>query len=232
IDEPLLPDPDADEEMGAADVEAVADADLQGSRLLLVRRAVEPIDLEGIPGGVVQLACTFQPAAGTRFTFAQFVLRLSSPPGLRITDLAPRSVDDANPVEFTLGRKGQLGVTGFTVEPSVELSSSRKFVRYHCKVQGSGEGTSMARWDFRESPDRRDGIGQEQILTLTLPVTGPITGEVIVAARLARSGLEGSVKAFRDLVLGRPDDSRSYPISFTIPSSPSPGLLQSFLRML
>src|SRR4051794_15578353 len=99
IDQPLVPDPDADEEMGSTDVEAVADADLRGSRLLLVRRAIEPIDLEGTPGGgVLQLACTFQPAAGARFTFAQFLLRLATPEGLRIIDLAPRSVDDTNPV--------------------------------------------------------------------------------------------------------------------------------------
>ena len=39
IDSPLVPDPDADEEMGSTDVEAIADEDLKGSRLLLVRRA-------------------------------------------------------------------------------------------------------------------------------------------------------------------------------------------------
>lgn len=84
IDAPLVPDPDAEEEMGPGDLEPIADEDLRGSRLLLVRRAIEPIDLEGTPGGVVQLACTFQPAQGTRFTFAQFRLRLVIPAGIRI----------------------------------------------------------------------------------------------------------------------------------------------------
>jgi hypothetical protein len=232
IDEPLVPDPDADEELGSTDIEAVADEDLKGSRLLLVRRAIEPIDLEGISGGIVQLACTFQPAAGARFTFAQFLLRFATPAGVRIIDLAPRKMDDTNPVEFTLDKKGQLGITGFAVEPSVEMSSSKKFVRYHCMVQGSGEGTNLARWDFRESPDRRDGIGQEQVLTFTLPVTGQITGKVIVSAKLARRGLQGGIEAIRELILGPSADERSYPISFEIPPSPSRGRLERFLKIL
>ncbi|MBI1925128.1 hypothetical protein HYR99_12880 [Candidatus Poribacteria bacterium] len=233
IDSPLVPDPDADEEMGSTDVEALADEDLKGSRLLLVRRAIEPIDLEGIPGGVLQLACTFQPGQGTRFTSAQFRLRLVTPDGIRIIDLAPRSLDDPNPVEFTLNRKGQLGITSLPVpiEPSVEIGSSKKYVRYHCRVQGSGEGTSLARWDFKENPDRRDGIGQEQVLTLTLPVKGQVTGRVIVSARLARSGLRGSIEAIRDMILGAKPNERSYPITFEIPEAPSPNGLARFLRL-
>lgn len=234
IDAPLMPDPDADEEMGPTDIEAIADEDLKGSRLLLVRRASEPIDLEGIPGGVVQLACTFQPSQKTRFTAAQFRLRLVIPDGIRIIDLAPRSLDDPNPVEFTLNRKGQLGVARLPVpiEPSVEISSSKKYTRYHCRVQGSGEGTSLARWDFRENPDRRDGLGQEQILTLTVPVTGQVTGSVIVSARLARSGLRGSIEAIRDMILGAKPNERSYPLTFEIPEVPSLNGLARFLRLL
>lgn len=233
IDAPLVPDPDADEELGSTDVEAIADEDLRGSRLLLVRRASEPIDLEGTPGGLVQLACTFQPGQGTRFTSAQFRLRLVTPDGIRIVDLAPRSLDDPNPVEVTLNRKGQLGLTSHTVpiEPIVEIGLSKKYVRYHCQVQGSGEGTSLARWDFMENPDRRDGIGQEQVLTLTLPVTGQVTGSVIVSARLARSGLRSSIEAIRDMILGAQPNERSYPITFEIPETPSPNGPARFLRL-
>jgi hypothetical protein len=231
IDEPLVPDPDAEEELGATDVEAIADEDLTGSRLLLVRRAIEPLDLGGTPGGVVQLACTFQPASGARFTSAQLRLRLATPAGIRIIDLAPRSLDDPNPVEFTLDKKGQLGLKSFPVEPGVEIGSSKKYVKYHCKVQGSGEGTGLARWDFKENPDRGDGIGQEQVLTLTLPVIGPVTGSVIVSARLARSGLRGKMAAIRDLILNKKPDEHFYPIRFEIPEKPTPGGLARFLRL-
>lgn len=233
IDVPLVPDPDADEELGPTDIETIADEDLKGSRLLLTRRAIEPIDLEGAPGGVVQLVCTFQPSQGTRFTSAQFRLRLVTPDGIRIIDLAPRSLDDPNPVEFTLNRKGQLGVTSIHVpiEPIVEIGSRKKYVKYHCRVQGSGEGTSLARWDFKENPDRRDGIGPEQVLTLTLPVTGQVTGSVIVSARLARSGLRGSVGAIRDMILGAQPNERSYPITFEISKVPSPNGIARFLRL-
>src|SRR5882724_11299568 len=233
IDAPLVPDPDADEELGATDIEAIADEDLKGSRLLLVRRAIEPIDLEGNPGGVVQFACTFQPSQGTRFTFAQFRLRLVTPDGIRIIDLEPRSLDDPNPVEFTLNRKGQLGVTSLPVpiEPSIEISLSKKYARYHCRVQGAGEGTNLARWDFKENPDRRDGIGPEQVLTLTLPVIGRVIGSVIVSARLARLGLRGSIEAIRDMILGPKPNERSYPITFEIPEAPSPNGLARFFRL-
>lgn len=230
IDAPLVPDPDADEELGPTDVEAIADEDLRGSRLLLVRRAIEPIDLEGTAGGVVQLVCTFQPAVGTRFTSAQFRLRLVTPDGLKIIDLAPRSVDDPNPVEFTLNGKGQLGIKhpAVPVEPGVEVGVSKTYAKYHCRVQGAGEGTSLARWDFRENPDRRDGIGREQILTVTLPVVGPVTGSAIVSARLAKAGLRGSLEAVRDLILGPTPNERIYPIAFEIPESSSNNLARFF----
>ncbi len=233
LDAPFVPDPDADQELGPADLEAIADEDLKGSRLLLVRRAIEPMDLEGTPAGVVQLACTFQPAEGTRFTSAQFRLRLESPAGIRIIDLAPRNEPDANPVEITLDKKGQLGMKNLPlpIEPSLEISASKKYLRYHCKVQGSGEGTNLARWDFRENPDRRDGIAPEQVLTLTVPVVGQVRGSVMVSARLARSGLRGGFEAIRDLILGAQPSARFYPMNFEIPAEPSSGVLARFFRL-
>lgn len=232
-DVPLVADPEANEELGAADIKAIADEDLKGSRLLLVRRVVEPIDLEGTPGGVVQLVCTFQPAEGARFSSAQFRLRLLSPAGLRVVDLAPRSLDDEHPVEFTVDRKGKLGINipSVPIEPGVEIGTSKKYVKYHCSVQGSGEGTSLVRWDFRENSDRGDGIGREQVLTLTLPVIGSVTGSVIVSARLVRSGLRSRIEAVRDMIVGAGPDERSYPIAFDIPKIPSPGRLIQFFKL-
>lgn len=233
IDAPLVPDSDADAEMGSTDIEAIADEDLKGSRLLLVRRAIEPIDLEGSSGGVIQLSCTFQPGQRTRFTWAQFRLRLLTPNGVRIIDLAPRNLNDPNPVEITIDRKGELKVTSLPVpiEPGVEIGSSKKYSKYTCLVQGSGSGTALARWDFRENPDKCDGIGPEQVLTLTLPVTGRVTGSVIVSARLARSGLRGSFEAVRDMIIGAQGNERSYPVTFEIPGNPSIDALSQFFNL-
>ena len=136
-DVPLVGDPNATEELGATDIEAIADEDLKGSRLLLVTSVVQPIDLEGTPGGIVQLVSTFQPAEGARFSSAQFRLRLVTPAGLRIIDLAPRVVDDAHPVEFSIDKKGKLGLSipSVPIEPSIEIGSSKKYVKYHCAVR-------------------------------------------------------------------------------------------------
>jgi hypothetical protein len=230
IDAPLVPDPDADEEMGPTDIEAIADQDLEGSRLLLVRRAAEPIDLEGTPGGAISFACTFQPADGTRFTSALLLLRLNTPEGVRIIDVAPRDVPD-QPVQFAVDRKGTLSVKPKLVEASVEAGTRKEFAVYHCAVQGSGAGTALARWNFRENPHRRDGLGREQVLVLTLPVTGPVTATVSVSARLERDGLRGRLEALRDLILGvRPED-RQYPLSFEIPQQPPRSGLSRFLRL-
>jgi hypothetical protein len=257
IDAPLIPDPDAEEEMGPTDIaaianedlkgsrfrltrrviepidlESIADEDLKGNRLLLVRRPIEPVDLKGTKGGIVQIVCTFQPAQGTRFTSAQFRLRLVIPEGIKIIDLAPRFIEDSRPVEFTFDSKGKLGFQIPPISGSIEDGISKKYAIYHCKVQGAGEGTNLARWDFTENPERRDGIGQEQVLSLTLPVTGQVSGSVIVSARLARSGLQGSLDAIRDMILGTSPKERFYPISFHIPAIPSPNGLTKFFRFL
>ena len=115
--------------------------------------------------------------------------------------------------------------------PGVSQQALRKqYAKYHCKVQGTGEGTNLARWDFRENPDRRDGIGPEQVLTLTLPVTGQVTGTVIVSARLAKPGLQGSLEAVRELILEPTPEERFYPITFEIPQA-SQGKLAQFFRL-
>jgi hypothetical protein len=232
IDAPLISDPDAEEELSPTDIAAIADEDLTGSRLLLVRRAIEPIDLEGTAGGIIQIVSTLQPAQGARFVSAQVRLRLTTPAEIKIIDLAPRFIEDAHPVEITVTSKGKLGVKAPPIDGSAEDGVSKKYAIYHCKVQGSGEGTSLARWDFRENPDRRDGIGQEQVLTLTLPTTGRISGSVIVSARLARSGLQGSLDAIRDMILGTSPQERFYPVTFNIPPTPSSSGLTKFFHLL
>lgn len=216
IDAPLVPDPDADEELGPADAKTIADEDLKGSRLLLVRRPAEGIDLDGILGGAIEFVCTFQPGQGTRFTSARLLLSLATPEGIKVVDVAPREVRENEPVRFSYDRKGKLVLKYMIAEASTETGSHKEFAVYHCAVQGSGESTSLARWDFKENPNRQDGLGPEQVLALTVPVTGSVTGTVSVSARLARAGLRGRTEAIRDLVLGARDE-RKYPIAFVIP---------------
>jgi hypothetical protein len=232
LDIAFIADPDADEELSTGGPEAIADEDIKGSRLLLTKRMVSPIDYNGVQGGVLQLACTFQPAGSSRFAAAQVKLRLKTPAETKIVDLAPRSIDDAEPVEITLNKKGQLGLKTFALEPAGEVGSAKKYVKYHCKVQGSGEGSALARWDFRENPDKKDGIGPEQVITITLPVTGNITAELIVSARLVKGGIGGQLEKIRDLILGVQPGERAYPIQFDIPAKNNDKhLLNSFFKL-
>lgn len=230
FDMPLIPDPDADEEMGPGDVDAIADEDIRGSRILLVRRVIEPIDLQNTTGAVVQFACTFQPSPGTRFSFAQLTFRFTVPSGIKIIDVAPRNIDDPHPVEMTLSKTGKLGFKSLpgSSESELGMGTTKKFVKYHCQVQGSGEGTALAIWTLKENPDRKDGIGPEQVLTLTLPVTGKIEGSIVVSARLVRKGISGAVDAIRDLILGPKPDKRDYAVAFEIPTKASKSWIERF----
>jgi hypothetical protein len=229
VDIPLVPDPDADEELGPAEAEAITDEELRDCRLLIVRRAVEAIDLAGDPGGAIQLNCSFQPGPQTRFTWARLVLHLTSPEGLRLVDLQPREVRESEPVQFTLGEKGQIGVKYSPLEATAEETRSTQYAQYYCVVHGSGEGTGTARWDFEENPQRRDGIGREQTLALTLPGSGLVEGILKVNARIKRPGLRGRAEAIRDMVIGTPN--WEHPIEFDIPLQRPKAGLSRFLRL-
>lgn len=230
IDAPLEPDPDATEEMGPAEAQAIADEDLKGSRLLLVRRAVEAVDLDGWPGGAVQLTCTFQPADNCRFASARLVLKLTTPAGVRFGDVQPVEVREDEPVKFVLESKGKLGLKYLKLEGGTEAGEKVEYATYHCAVTGAGDGTQLASWSFKENPFRRDGLGSSHALAFTIPAVGRVAGEAIVTARLIRPGLSGAADAIRDLILGPPKGSH-YPVSFDIPTAqPTAGLLH-FLRL-
>ena len=214
VDAPLVVDPDADEELGDGGG-AIADEDLNGSRLLLAKRAVTPIVIDGKAGGLVELSCTFQPAYETRFTWARLTILLQTPEGIQIVDLAPRQIEDERPVKITVDGKGSLGLTHGPAEAGAERSTTKEYEVYHCAVQGSGISTAKARWDFRENAHRKDGLGAEQALVMTLPVSGKVSGLLLLNARLARSGGGGVVDAVRDLILG--GRKRDYSFSLEIP---------------
>jgi hypothetical protein len=218
LDASFVADAYADEEMGpGAGSETIIDDELEGCRLLLVQRAAETIQLEGGPGGALEIACTFQPAEGMRFSWARIVLRLKEPAGVKVVDLGPRDVREAEPVKFTVSGKGKLGLKYQIAEAGVENGLTKEFAVYHCTVHGSGESTPTVRWDFTENPHRRDGIGREQVLVLTLPVTGRVAGTITANARIVRPGIAGRLDAIRDLVLGARSNERAHEVSFEIP---------------
>jgi len=229
VDTPLVPDPDAGRELGPGEAELIADEAVRGSRLLVVQRAIEALDLDGTPGGAVQLACTFHAAPGTRFIWARVLLQLQTPDGIRILDLAPREIREADPVRFTIDGKGTIGVNYEIVEVGAEERVQKEFAVYHCSVKGSGASTAVARWDFAENPHRRDGLGHEHVLTLTVPVRGDVSGLLRVSARLLRPGLQRHLDAIRDMVLGQ--DEHRYPLTFAIPPTPPTTGLGHFLRL-
>ena len=214
VDATLVGDPDAEEELGDGSG-AIADEDLGGSRLLLAKRAVTPITIAGEAGGLVELSCTFQPAYETRFIWARLTILLQTPEGIQIVDLAPREIEDERPVKITVDGKGSLGLTHGPAEAGAERSTTKEYEVYHCAVQGSGISTAKARWDFRENAHRKDGLGAEQALVMTLPVTGKVSGLLLLNARLTRSGGGGVIDAVRDLILG--DRKRDYMFSLEIP---------------
>lgn len=216
VDAPLIADPDAEEELGPSDAKAIADEDLQGSRLLLALKSVQSIDIDGEPGGLVELSCTFQPNYGTRFSWARLILRLTSPENATFIDIAPKEIKDSHPVKISVGNKGMLGLKYAPAEAGIEQSQNAEFEVYQCTVQGSGVTTAKARWDFRESDHRQNGLGTSQVLAFTLPVTGKVSGLVLVSARLAKQGVGGAVASIKDMILG--PGQTDYGFTFEIPA--------------
>lgn len=214
LDLPLVADTDALLELGPDAPEKIADEDLRGSRVLLVSRTIAPIDLGGAQGGLVEFLCTFHPAPGTRFSWASVKVRLKKPDGITLIDIAPREVREHEPVKISVDGTGKLGVKYGFLEVGADEKVTKAYDSYHCSVQGSGASTALARWDLSENPHRREGIGTEQLLAFTLPVSGLVTVELLIAARLARGGVAGGIDAVRDLVLGA--DRRRYVLELTI----------------
>jgi hypothetical protein len=175
IDAKLIADPEADEEMSSSDAEQLTDEEIYGSRLLLVKRAVEAIDSDGESGGAIQISCEFHPAENTRFSWAQVSLTLESPAEAKFISVQPDVVSDAAPVNFQISRNGKLTL-GYPDYAGIEAGGEKQkqYAIYHNLVRGSGEGTAKAIWTFTENPHTQAGLGQKNILAITVPVTGTV----------------------------------------------------------
>lgn len=216
LDVDLIPDADADNELGSARTK-FAEEDVEGSRFLLVCRSVEPVMIEGKPGAVIHLLSTFHAAPGARYSTAEISIRLLQPEGVIIVDLSPRDAHQGDAVKITLGENGKFTTSPLPMAFSVEGAENitKEYTIFPSQITGSGEGTSKARWTFYENPQHKSGIGHEQLLSVSLQAAGTITGTVRVAARLIRPGLDGHMDSLRDLIFGTPGSL--YPVSFAIP---------------
>lgn len=228
IEAKLIPDPEESEEMSAGDVEQLTDEEIYGSRLLLVRRAVEAIDLDGESGGAIQISCEFHPAENTRFSWAQVSLLLESPAGAKFISVQPDVVSDATPINFQVNRSGKLTL-GYPDYAGVEAGGEKQkqYAIYHNLVRGSGEGTAKAIWTFTENPHTKTGLGQKNTLAITVPLTGTVKASLTVNCRIVRAGVKGFMDKVRDLIIERPEPE-SQRVIFEIPAAKSKSFFDFF----
>jgi hypothetical protein len=229
----LVPDPNADEEM--SDIEQLADEEIRGSRILIVKRAIQAVDFDGTAGGIIQLSCEFHPSHGTRFTWARVAITLTTPEGINFISVQPDLVQEKMPVVFQYNKGGKLSL-GIPEYAGAEISGERQkqFTVFHNTVRGSGDGTKKALWTFEENDQTRQGLGQKNILTVTVPATGAIGGQLTVNCRVSRKGIKGLADKLRDLVLAGPEIAPSSMV-FTIPTVPvstGSGILNEFFKFL
>jgi hypothetical protein len=217
IDAPLVEDPDVKREMGGG-IAAIADEDFKGCRLLVVRRDVQAIKVDGAPGGLVKIGISFQPTHGTRFVWAQMLLTLKDPEDSLFVDVAPATKMD-RPVKFTVDVSGKLGASYQAIgelKAGLSTKTSTEFEVYHCAVHGTGAGTAKGRWEFEENPQGKQGLGREQTLFMTVRGSGKITGNLSVYTRLVREGaVLAKVDAAAHLIMG--PDQRHAPLTLRIP---------------
>jgi hypothetical protein len=215
-DIPLIPDPDSLQEMGVSGSNLLTDDEIKGCRLILTQLEAKPIKIGNTEGGVVAFRCTFHPANKIRFSQARVIIKLLSPTNLSIVDLQPREVF-GEPVKITVNREGKLGFKYHILEAGSNESTSMEFQQKSCLLQGSGQNTSIAKWDFFENDEIQQGIVREQTLALTLPYCGEVGATLTISTRVARKGLLGVADTFRDLIVKSSTLDRKMPILFNIP---------------
>lgn len=214
---PLEADRIADQELGQEQGNAIADEELKGCRLLLVKKKVYPINHERGPSGFIQFACNFQPGDGTRFGFANLSLNFIEPGGIEILELKPKMLEISDDPINPHAPEGRQTANGIQQTSTATGGNRLPNLNYLCKISGTGEGTTLARWNFSENPQRKFGLGGEQVLNLMLLAQGVVRGKAMVTARLIKPGLGGSYQKIRDLILGASSEDRTYNFEFKIP---------------
>ena len=214
---PLVADTDADSELhvASAEVEALSDDEIAGSRVRLLRKTVERSDDEAATA--ILFTTEFHPAPAARFTHASIVLDFISPENSKLISVAPSEVRANEPITFEVTRSGKISIEKVA---KAELGKSTKvsYSVYPCMVRGSGVASHLARWTLEEQSPGNDGIGQSQDLALTLAGEGPFIAEVTVSARLLKPGIRGMVQRVRELILGPElDISPQKTVAFALP---------------
>jgi hypothetical protein len=208
LDAELIGDPDSARELGPAKTaELLADEDIKGSRILIVRRNPGPRQDQVGGGALVEINCAFQSEEGMRFVSGRVTIQLVHPHGAVFLDVAPTEIRDPVKVTYTLepGGKISLGLGRLSVEPSMTAKSQVEYNSFICRVRGSGVGSARAIWDFEEDAVLKQGIGPSQALAVTVPASQTVNAELLVKATIAKNGWLG---AARDLVLGRTPEER------------------------
>ncbi|MEM9721854.1 MAG: hypothetical protein AAGA10_21485 [Bacteroidota bacterium] len=231
VEIPLIPDPDASDEMGfESSTRTIADEDLRGSRLLIHNSNSEPTEIKGQKGGLVEITCNFHPAHRSRFSWIQLSLELIDPSDAQIIDLAPEEIKEAEPVTFTVNNEGKIGAKYAGLNSELKSGEEVNYAIYHCSVLGSGQSTNRAVWTFKENPVSQEGIYGKQVLLITLPHQGKVKGNLRVNARLIRPGLQGGIDAIRDLILGTKD--RVFELDIDIPEASRGGLFDRLVDLV
>lgn len=131
LDEALVPDPDADNELGSSDSLTIVDSELEGARIQLVQTPAEQIDIAGRPGITIAMTAIFHAPPATRFTHAQIRAHLISPENAIYDQFAPEPQPNAPQLVKVSGAGSARALWTFSESPAVrkglEHSTRLKF---------------------------------------------------------------------------------------------------------
>lgn len=203
IDEALVADPIADRELGPGDIQTLADDELEGARIHIVRNATQRVELASGAGTALVLTSTLHAPPGARFSHAEIRWLLVEPADAVIIDVAPEQVADTTPLTFKISKGGKFVLSvPEAAQVNLGVDSLTEFTVYHCLVRSSGSGSRRARWTFSENPKTLQGVSHSNRLGIILSGEGPFAADLLVSARLIKPGLAGQLARIRDLVLG------------------------------
>ncbi|WP_339762049.1 hypothetical protein [uncultured Hoeflea sp.] len=214
----LVPDPDEPHEMRGRGPILIEDREIGKSRILLAMTAVELVPgAEQQKIAVATFDVTFHANMSNRFVSAEIVFRLISPEGVVFLDCQPNEVLVAAG-EVWVDANGKMAF-GTPDVATAEGGVGRKihFPIEHRLVKASGAASTWAKWQFVETPRKREGISHAIQLAVTLPAEAPIEMELSIVASLAKPGLKELSEAMRRMIF----KPRKIPLKITFPEDAS-----------
>lgn len=221
VEDDLVLDPDALQELSTRSPEALSENSLKGARFRLVKLAAEQRDVGGDSCLAVALQAEFQAPPGGRFTDADVEIVLKSPAQARFGDVAPTDVRARTEVQHEVTRSGKLQASPSDISAELNAGTTRTFTTYTCHVKGIGIGGTMATWRLEEDPVTRAGFGANNPLFVTIMGTLPVEATVQMRCALRSPGLRGVGEDVLEFILGSslsPGEVRK--VTFDAPSEP------------